>query len=62
MVRAGRNFRRQRALSSRSQDPRGGWKYGLPLDKEETQMRYVVLWALGVPISGLIVLHLLGMI
>jgi len=25
-------------------------------------MRYVVLWALGVPISGLIVLHLLGMI
>lgn len=35
---------------------------GLPLDREETQMRYVVLWALGVPISGLIVLHLLGMI
>jgi len=25
-------------------------------------MRYIVLWALGVPISGLIVLHLLGMI
>jgi hypothetical protein len=25
-------------------------------------MRYVVLWALGVPISGLIVLHLLGMV
>jgi hypothetical protein len=25
-------------------------------------MRYVVLWALGVPITGLIVLHLLGLI
>jgi len=25
-------------------------------------MRYVVLWAMGVPITGLIVLHLLGMI
>jgi hypothetical protein len=25
-------------------------------------MRYVLLWALGVPISGLIVLHLFGII
>ena len=30
--------------------------------KGEMIMRYVVLWALGVPISGLIVLHLLGMV
>lgn len=33
-----------------------------PRSKKEMIMRYVVLWALGVPISGLIVLHLLGMI
>jgi len=31
-------------------------------NKEKKVMRYVLLWALGVPISGLIVLHLLGMI
>jgi hypothetical protein len=30
--------------------------------KGEMIMRYVVLWALGVPISGLIVLHLFGVI
>jgi hypothetical protein len=30
--------------------------------KGEMIMRYVALWALGVPISGLIVLHLLGMV
>jgi hypothetical protein len=32
------------------------------IPRERKTMRYVVLWALGVPISGLIVLHLLGMI
>jgi hypothetical protein len=32
------------------------------LATKENHMRYIVLWALGVPISGLIVLHLLGMI
>lgn len=31
-------------------------------EKKDTPMRYVLLWALGVPISGLIVLHLLGLI
>jgi hypothetical protein len=30
--------------------------------RKNATMRYVVLWALGVPITGLIVLHLLGLI
>jgi hypothetical protein len=30
--------------------------------EKEMVMRYVVLWALGVPISGIIILHLLGFI
>ena len=28
----------------------------------EAKMRYIVLWALGVPIGALIVLHLLGIL
>jgi hypothetical protein len=31
-------------------------------NRKKMTMRYVLLWALGVPISGLIVLHLLGVI
>lgn len=41
---------------------RDGQRPREPNQKQEMIMRYVVLWALGVPISGLIVLHLLGMI
>lgn len=32
------------------------------VNNKEPTMRYVLLWALGVPISGLIVLHLFGVI
>jgi len=32
------------------------------IKRKNAIMRYVLLWALGVPISGLIVLHLLGLI
>jgi hypothetical protein len=39
-----------------------GYVPAIQREKKDTVMRYVLLWALGVPISGLIVLHLLGVI
>ncbi len=37
-------------------------KRSRPQPELEVQMRYVILWALGVPITALIVLHLFGVL
>lgn len=35
---------------------------GSDLHEKDRLMRYIALWALGVPISGIIILHLFGII
>lgn len=43
-------------------NPAGVCQMSNRANRKKMTMRYVLLWALGVPISGLIVLHLLGVI